>query len=83
MAIDTIVKQFPDPDADPVRFHSMVNALITSLNQWKLDGDAALSAYQAKTPERYLEYLKAKGANSRGWCVELSSRRASMSQTGR
>jgi hypothetical protein len=63
-SIEYIVKQFPDPDADPVRFHSMVNALITSLNQQKLDGDAALGAYQAKTPEAYLEYLKAKGANS-------------------
>ena len=63
-SIEYIVKQFPDPDADPVRFHSMVNALITSLKQQKMDGDAAFSAYQAKTPEAYLEYLKAKGANS-------------------
>ena len=63
-AVEYIVKQFPDPDADPVRFHSMVNALITSLNQQKLDGDAALTAYQAKTPQAYLEYLKQKGANA-------------------
>jgi hypothetical protein len=63
-AVEYIVKQFPDPDADPVRFHSMVNALITSLDQQRRDGDAALTAYQAKTPEAYLEYLKQKGANS-------------------
>jgi hypothetical protein len=63
-SMDNIRKLFADPDADPVRFHSMVNALVTSLDQQSKDGQAALTAYQSRSPEAYIEYLKQKGVNA-------------------
>jgi hypothetical protein len=63
-ALEYIVNQFPDPDADPVRFHSMANALLTSLDQQRRDGQAAFDAYRAKTPDAYLQYLRQKGVNA-------------------
>ena len=63
-AVEYIVSQFPDPDADPVRFHSMVNALLTSLDQQRKDGQAALDYYRAPTQDNYVRYLQQKGVNA-------------------
>lgn len=63
-SMDNIRKLFADPDADPVRFHSMVNALVTSLDQQSKDGQAAMTAYQTRSPEAYVEYLKQAGVNA-------------------
>ena len=74
--MDNIRKLFADPDADPVRFHSMVNALVTSLDQQSKDGQAAMAAYQSRSPDKlYIEYLKQKGVERGGGETRLRTSR--------
>ena len=57
-SLDTIMLQFPDPDSSPAQFRAATQSLMTTLQQQKADGDAALNWYAKPTREGYVELLR-------------------------